>query len=165
MDDGSLTDVVIGLAALGAGALGGFFLAFSTIVMSALRRQPERAGLEAMQAINVDAERSVGLLGTLFVATAAGAVVLVVALRDLGGPGAPWLLVGALLHLVGSFGVTAAFHVPRNQALGRLDPAAPGSAEAWRTYARTWTAGNHVRAAAGVLAAAALVLGLLARAG
>lgn len=87
------------------------------------------------------------------------------ALRDLDGPGAGWLLVGALLHLVGSFGLTVAFHVPRNQALDRLDPADGGALEAWRTYARVWTAGNHVRAGAGALSAAALVVGLLERAG
>ncbi len=163
MDDLALTDVIIGLAALGAGVLGGFFMAFSTIVMSALRRSPERGGLEVMQAINADAERSVALLGTLFGTTAACVVALMVGLADLGAAGAGWLAAGAAAHLVGSFGMTVAFHVPRNQALDRVDAADAGAVPAWRTYARVWTAGNHVRTVAGVVAAAALAIGLAAR--
>jgi len=50
-----------------------------------------------------------------------------------------------------------AFHVPRNDALAALVPDAPGTTDAWRTYLREWTAANHVRAAAALLAAAAFV--------
>lgn len=54
-------------AALGAGALGGVFYAFSSFVMPALERLPDAQGLQAMQSINVTAERAglmVGLFGT-----------------------------------------------------------------------------------------------------
>jgi uncharacterized membrane protein len=37
-----------------------------------------------------------------------------------------------------------------------LDPAAPGSAEAWTRYVREWTGANHVRTVAGLVAAGLL---------
>ena len=40
----------------------------------------------------------------------------------------------------------------RNDALAATD-----GVDAWRSYLTSWTAGNHVRAAAGLLSAAALV--------
>ena len=49
-----------------------------------------------------------------------------------------------------------AYHVPRNDALATLVPDAPETAAAWARYAAEWTSANHVRAAAGLLAAAAL---------
>jgi uncharacterized membrane protein len=52
--------------------------------------------------------------------------------------------------------LTIAFHVPRNDTLGALAPDAPGTAAAWATYLSEWTGANHVRAAAGLLSAAAL---------
>jgi uncharacterized membrane protein len=89
----------------------------------------------------------------VFVGAAALCVaVAVVALTSSGAPYAPWLLAGAALYLVGCFVVTVAFHVPRNDAL-----AATSSADAWRAYLSSWTAGNHVRTAACLLSAAALV--------
>lgn len=53
-----------------------------------------------------------------------------------------------------------AFHVPRNDALAVLDPAGPGTVEAWRTYLAEWTRLNHVRT---VSAAVGCVLLLLSR--
>jgi uncharacterized membrane protein len=41
------------LAALGAGLIAGFFLAFSICVMAALGRLPPKDGIAAMQSINV----------------------------------------------------------------------------------------------------------------
>lgn len=56
--------------------------------------------------------------------------------------------------MIGSFGVTAAFNVPRNE---RLAPLAPDSAEAadyWPRYVREWLWWNHVRTVASLAAAA-----------
>ena len=51
---------------------------------------------------------------------------------------------------------TIAFHVPRNEALARMEPGAPAAAAAWAAYLRQWTLGNHVRTVAGAAAAAVL---------
>jgi uncharacterized membrane protein len=66
----------------------------------------------------------------------------------------PLSVFGAALYLVGTFGVTMVFNVPRNNALARLEPA--DSVAAWRRYVQEWTWWNHVRTLAAVLAAALL---------
>lgn len=65
-----------------------------------------------------------------------------------------WLLAGAFLYLVGTFGVTMAFNVPRNDALAGLDPGDAEAATAWTRYVREWTVWNHVRTVAALAASA-----------
>jgi len=62
------------------------------------------------------------------------------------------VLLGALLYLLGCFGVTMAFNVPLNDQLA----AAPTEA-LWHSYLRTWTMWNSVRTAAAALSSAVLV--------
>jgi uncharacterized membrane protein len=146
--------------ALGAGAMGGVFLGFSTFVMSGLSRLSSSQGIAAMQSINVTAVRPPLMTG--FLGTAAACVpVMVVAVRSWGDRRAALLLAGGTLYLVGVIGLTVAYHVPRNDALAALDPGSAGAAEYWSTYLRGWTRANHVRAGSGLLAAAALVAALL----
>ena len=140
-------------ATCGSGLAGGVFLAYSTFTMRALRHLPPVQGLQAMQQVNRFAERSAGLMATLFGTAAACVAVAVLALRDRSGP---WVVqvAGATVFLVAVVGMTVAFHVPRNDAVARVDPASPGAASAWLDYARAWTAGNHVRTLGGLAAAA-----------
>jgi len=148
------------LAALGSGAAGGVFLAFSAFVMPALARLPDAEGLAAMQAINRAAPRSAAFLGVLLGTAALSAGVAVVPwLTATGLPAAP-LTGGALVYLVGVFGVTVVRNVPLNDALASWGPAEGGAAEAWRRFQARWTAWNHVRTGAGVAAAAAYLLAL-----
>jgi uncharacterized membrane protein len=147
------------VAAVGAGCTGGALYAFSSFVMPALVRLPAAQGVAAMQAINVTAVRPPFMLpfaGTAALSVAA-AVVGVLALDEDHGP---WLLAGSALYVLGVFGLTMGYHVPRNDALAGLDADAPGTAGAWWTYAREWTVANHVRAAAGLLAAAAFAVAI-----
>lgn len=145
--------------AIGCGAMGGVFVAFSTFVMKGLGRLPAAQAVAAMQAINVAAVTPPFMLG-LF-GTAAGSVaVSVAALITWGESFAPWLLAGGLLYLVGAIVLTMAYHVPRNNALAGIDPQAPGSEAHWGRYLREWTAMNHVRALAPLAAAAALTVAL-----
>ena len=147
--------VLVLATAVGAACTGGALYAFSSFVMPALERLPAAQAVAAMQSINVTAVRAPFMLA--FAGTAVLSVaVIVVALTRLDRSYAPWLLIGAALYLVGVFGVTMGYHVPRNDALDRLVADAPGTAEAWKTYLSEWTTANHVRAAAGLLAAAAL---------
>jgi uncharacterized membrane protein len=147
------------VAAVAAGVVAGVFFAFSTFVMPALRRLPPDRGLVAMQSINRAAPASplfmLALTGTGVVCLVLG----VVALTRLDEPAAPWLLAGCGLYLA-CVVITGVFHVPRNDALNLLDPAAPGSADAWRHYLTVWTAGNHVRSLASLAATASFVLAL-----
>jgi uncharacterized membrane protein len=145
--------------AVGAGCTGGALFAFSSFVMPALRRLPPAQGAAAMQSINITAVRPPFMLA--FGGTAALSVALVVvAAMALDEAYAPWLIVAAVLYLVGVLGLTMAYHVPRNDALAALVPDAPETTAAWARYAAEWTTANHVRAAAGLLATAALGIAL-----
>ena len=68
-----------------------------------------------------------------------------------------WLAMGAL-YLFGVVGVTVLANVPLNDALARLDAAAPGAAQAWRENAGRWTRWNTVRSLAATGAATAFLL-------
>ncbi|MDI3404807.1 anthrone oxygenase family protein [Streptomyces cavernicola] len=148
-------------AALGCGLMAGVFFAFSTSVMRTLGALPPAQGMAAMQKLNVL------IVNPLFLAVFVGtaglcAVVAVVTFVLWPDPGTLALLLGCALYLFGSFGVTVAANIPRNEALAKLDPEAPESVEPWRSYVREWTAWNHVRAVGALAGCAALVLGLTA---
>jgi uncharacterized membrane protein len=73
---------------------------------------------------------------------------------------APYLLVGSALYLVGTILLTIAYHVPRNEALARVEPHSANAESHWRHYLSGWTAWNHVRATAALAAAAVLTIAL-----
>lgn len=150
------------VGAVGTGAMGGFFLAFSTIAMSGLRRIAPPEGLRAMQAINQSANSSPVLLVSLMGTGVACAVAVVTSIGRLDEAASVYQLVAAGLYLVGTLGLTIVFHVPRNNDLDLLDAASPASIGAWRDYARVWTAGNHVRTVSSLLAMIAFVRSLRA---
>lgn len=158
MNDGLLFALKV-VSALGCGLIAGAFFAFSSFVMKALARVAPGEGMAAMQSINVTVLNPV-FLG-VFVGTAAASVAAVAAswLRR-GDPGAAWLLAGGLLYLVGTFLVTLVFNVPRNEALAAVAPTAPEAAKLWAGYLSSWTAWNHVRTVAALLAAAAFSVSL-----
>lgn len=143
--------VMIG-AAVTSGLMAGVFLAFSTFVMAGLRDLPDAQGLAAMQAVNRRAPT-----GVFIVALLAAAVLALAAIVTAFLPWTPasWLVVTGGLASLGQFAMTVAFHVPRNERLAVLATDDPASPDAWRAYARVWTAGNHVRTA---LSLAGLVL-------
>jgi uncharacterized membrane protein len=70
------------------------------------------------------------------------------------------LLVGGATYLVGSLLVTLLFNVPKNETLASVAPSDPDSASLWANYLASWTAWNHIRAAAALAGAAALTIAL-----
>lgn len=149
-------------AALGSGLMAGAFYAFSAFIMRGLGLLPARDGIAAMQSLNVTAVTPVFMLGFIGTALLAVATIVATALRW-RAPGSPLALTGALLYLVGCFGVTAARNVPLNNALATLAPADPASAARWSAYLASWTTWNHVRTIAALAAALALTLALIRR--
>ncbi|MFP2903473.1 DUF1772 domain-containing protein [Pyxidicoccus sp. 3LFB2] len=147
------------LSALGAGVVAGSLFAFSAFVMKALARLPPAQGLLAMQSINVEAVTP-AFMSVLFGTAATSLWVAVAALRSWETPGARYLLLGGVLYVVGVIGVTAAFNVPRNNALAALDPAGAEAASLWARYVSGWTAWNHVRVLSALGAATAFLLAL-----
>lgn len=75
-------------------------------------------------------------------------------------------VMGALARLQPAQGIAAmnsmtmAYHVPRNNALAGVEPTNDDAEAHWRRYVAEWTRWNHVRVAAGILAAAALTVAL-----
>jgi uncharacterized membrane protein len=146
--------------AIGAAVAGGALFAFSTFVMRALRRLPDAEGLRAMQEINRAAPQPLFMLA-LFGTAVACIVLGVSAATRLDEDAAGWQLAGSAVYEAGTL-LTIGWHIPRNDALDRVDPSAAGAGAAWRRYAATWTAWNHVRTATSIGAAVLLALGVRA---
>ncbi|MEV6958467.1 anthrone oxygenase family protein [Streptomyces sp. NPDC051207] len=147
------------LGVLGTGLTAGVFCGFSAFVMRGLAALPPAQGVAAMQRINVAAVRPAFML--VFAGSAVLAVVMaVVAFVLWPDDGAVELLLGSGLFLFGSFGVTAAANVPRNNTLQAMEPGTREAAAYWPAYVREWTAWNHVRTAASAAAALSYLLAL-----
>jgi uncharacterized membrane protein len=151
--------VVPVLLALGAGLVGGVFFAFSSFVMKALAQLPGGQGVAAMQRINVVVLNPAFLalfIGTALVAGICGAG----AVFTWGSMRSSLLMAAAVLYVVGCFGVTVVFNVPRNERLARLEPDTAEASAYWPVYLREWVFWNHVRTAASAAAAAAAAFSL-----
>ena len=147
------------VTALGCGLNAGVFFAFSSFVMKALARLHPAQGVATMQAINV-AAITPAFMAALFGTAVACGVLAVWTLFAWDERFAPYLLVGSLLYLVGTILPTISYHVPRNEALARVEPHGADAESRWRRYLSGWTAWNHVRAAARFAAAATLTIAL-----
>src|SRR5688500_17780127 len=146
-------------AALTSALVSGVFYAFSTFVMKALRRLPPHEGIAAMQSINI------AVINPLFLGLFLGTALLcaVMTITALSRPtelGTAYLLTGSALYLLGTFRVTIACNVPLNNQLTPLHPNAPDAPDHWVRYVSRWTAWNHLRTIAALLAAASFILAL-----
>ena len=154
----SLLEWVLLVTAVLCGVAGGVFFAFSTYVMPALDRVAPAQAVAAMQAINVAA---VAPFTTVQGAPAVLSVGLIVdALLDWRGTASALIVAAGVVYIGGLIALTGGYHVPRNNALDRVDAAGPEAAAAWRRYSGPWTRGNHVRALAGALAAGLFIAAL-----
>ena len=150
------------LAALGSGLIAGVFFIFSVAVMKALGRIPPAEGMSAMQSINIVIINPLFL--TVFLGTGAACIVLLIgSILGWQKGGAAYLLIGALLYLVGSIIVTIFFNVPMNDTLAAASPTEPKSAEVWSNYLSNWTLWNHVRTVASLAGAAMLTMAMVSR--
>jgi uncharacterized membrane protein len=157
--DGILDGLLL-LASVGCGLNGGFFFAFSVVVMRALGKRPATEGIAAMQTINV-VVLNPWFLGAFFGTAVLCIAAIVWAALDWAGWRSAWMLAGGVLYLVGTIWVTMRFNVPRNDALARATPSGADGAALWGDYLETWTAWNHVRTAAAILASCSFGVALL----
>lgn len=151
---------------MAAGGLTGLvtavvYLHFSTSVMPSLAKLPAAQGIARMQEFNRTAVKPPFMVA-FFGAAAVGIWFVVAWLRGSRTLADTLAAGGGLAYLAG-FALTIAFHVPRNEALAVLVPAAPASAQLWQTYLRQWTGGNTVRAVFSSLAVVGFVAGIIAR--
>jgi uncharacterized membrane protein len=146
-------------AALGSGLMGGFFFAFSALVMRALERLPPAEGIAAMQSIN-KAVYNPWFMFAFFGTPVVCLVAMILAYLNGDRPGTGYVLIGGALYLVGSLLVTVAFNIPMNNTLEAMTPADPASAGYWAHYLDRWVLWNHLRGGASFLAAAAFTLAM-----
>jgi uncharacterized membrane protein len=151
-----LSFVLVLLAALGSGLMGGLFLVFSVSIMPALGRLRPHEGVAAMQQINAAILNP--LFALVFFGTAVACLaVLVIAAGKWTQPGTVNLVLGAMNYLAAGILATILFNVPLNDRLAAVAAGTPEAAALWRDYLVHWTRWNHVRAL-GCTAAAALLI-------
>jgi uncharacterized membrane protein len=152
--------IVTFFAALGCGVVAGVFFAFSAFVMRALDRLPAPRAVAAMQEINAAAPTP-AFMAVLFGTALACGVLIPWSLFVWGGPSAVYLLVGGGLYLICAIGPTIVYHVPRNEALAKVEPRGVEAESRWSSYVAGWTAWNHLRFAGALAASASLVMALV----
>jgi uncharacterized membrane protein len=148
------------VCALGSGAIGGVFFAFSNFVMPALARLASAEGIHAMQAINVTVLNRL-FLGTFMGTGALSIAAIVIALLRWDGLGSLCAVLAGAAYVLGSILVTMRGNVPLNNALMRVTQADALGEATWRGYVRDWTKWNTVRTIACFAAMALFVLSLL----
>lgn len=159
VNTGTLIFVLIFISALGCGLIAGIFFAFSTFVMKALAELPPAQGIAAMQSINVVVINRWFM--TLFFGSGVACLLLAIfAILHWQTPGAAWLFAGSAFYLGGTIFVTILCNVPRNNILAALDPTTVQSATAWEKYVSSWTAWNHVRTIAALVASGSHTMAL-----
>jgi len=152
--------VLVFISAIGSGLVAGVFFAFSTFVMRSLAKLPAPMGIAAMQSINVYAPNPLFMLA-LFGTAGTSVAAAVIAIADWGDSYAVYTVIGAAVYLV-TVVLTAVYHIPRNNALDKLDPNDRGAVAHWERYVREWTGANHLRTIAPLAAAILFTLALRA---
>jgi uncharacterized membrane protein len=151
-----LLTILLWSCALGCGLLGGVYFAFSAFIVKGLDRAGQAHGIAAMNSINAIILRSWFM--PLFFGTTLGAAALAVAgflHRD--NAGAPFMLAGGVVYVLGMFVVTMMANVPLNNALASVAGESTGATAMWQRYLKSWTRWNHVRTLACVLASAMFI--------
>ncbi|WID97902.1 DUF1772 domain-containing protein [Bosea vestrisii] len=134
-----------------AGAMAGFFYAYSMSVMWALDAVDPKAAIASMQSINIIVRNAIffpAFFGTPVVALIAAGLWRAQGLHDV----ALLLALAAIAYLVGTFLVTMVLNVPMNERLARTG--IPTEIEAartvWESYSIPWTLWNHIRTVSSV---------------
>lgn len=149
-------NILVILAALGCGLVGGIFFAFSTFIMKALKRLLPYQGIESMQAINI-AVINIWFIAAFF-GTALVCLVLVISSLLNSGDGSLFLISGGIIYLIGTILITIAANVPKNNKLEKVDSKSVEGSALWTDYLKTWTFWNHVRTIAALTASILFIL-------
>ena len=141
------------IAGTGSAVAAGFYLAFSAVVMPALRRRPASEAIAAMVAVNETAVRPPFMILFFGTAAACGAVAVAGATGPLTQ--SPFRAAGAAAYLAG-WAWTMVVNVPLNNSLARDGGAPPGVR--WHRFQQPWSRANHVRAALSIAGAVGLLI-------
>jgi uncharacterized membrane protein len=142
---------------LAAALIAGFFYAYSISVMPGLGVSDPLAAALAMRGINAVIRTPVfafSFFGALAFPIAAGLLARRRAVAVLA-------VAGGLVYGIGGVGVTFMVNAPLNEALAAASPTAASAPDLWRYYAIPWTAWNHVRTLASIIAFALVTTALV----
>jgi uncharacterized membrane protein len=131
-----------------AGAIAGFFYAYSASVMLGLDHASPRAAIAAMQGINATVRNAAfapSFFGTPLAAFASAALFALLRRPSV----AAILVLAGIVYLLGAVVPTFAVNVPLNDALAvvTVPDAADEAGRIWATYSARWTWWNTLRAA------------------
>ena len=154
----ALLSFLLVLALLGGGLVVGVHLAFANAVLPGLSSHEPEQAMFGMREINdrlADARFLAVYYGTLLAVCAVG----VIAVLSLESVERWWLVAGTVAYVLGPFGITVLHQDPLNQDLRAADWSNAGRVwPAFRRRAQFWSA---IRAALGIAAIGALVIGAL----
>jgi uncharacterized membrane protein len=151
-----LVALFVAVSAVLCGLMAGLFFAYSVSVVLTLETLSASTYTRVMQSINEEILKAVfGVaFGGAVVVPAIGAV-LVIAGGHWATVSGQLFLAGALIYLVGTFGVTARVHIPMNDYIATWSAESPP--DDWEAVRARWIRWNHVRTAAAVVSFALYV--------
>ncbi len=155
-----MTEYLTIAALIGAGLNAGVFFTFSTFAMSGLRRLEPAMGAAAMQEINREAPKA-PLMSLMFGTALVSAALMVDGFQNLDVVAARYQVAAGAIFIVSVIMLTGLYHVPRNNALDRLDAASSQGQRYWEIYQQQWTRANHIRTIAPAIAAILLAISLV----
>lgn len=161
----SFANIVLVVVGTLTGLLAGVFYTFSVALVPAFRVTSPKAHIATMQAINHK------ILNPVFMLSFLGPTVLLplAAIQHWGTAQFPLLVTAALLHIIGSNGVTVGFNVPLNEKLDKIDTARLSDVEAERARQEfqgegsPWMRYNHLRTLTAIAAAALVLIACLSK--
>lgn len=156
----TITTILLWIATLGCGVIGGVYFAFSAFIMTSLGRIDQSTGIAVMNAANADILKSAFMpifMGT----TVASTALMGLAILRWGEPGSVAICAGGAIYVIGMFVVTAVGNVPLNTALAAVVPSDIDGGSIWEGYLKGWILWNNVRMIAS-LGATALFVGAIA---
>lgn len=125
-----LINALFWITAVGCGAMGGLYFAFSAFIMTALERAGPVPGTLSMNSINTVILRS--LFMPLFWTTTLASLILgVIGLAHWREPGGVMVASAGLIYVIGMFGVTMLYNVPLNNSLVAADPHTSSGVAVW----------------------------------
>ena len=154
-----IVNILVIVAAIGAGLMAGLYYAFSAFIMKSFDQIGASNAVVAMNSINEVILRSSFML--LFFGSTILFALLIAAGIFYETTSASWLLISAgLIYVIGMFVCTAAFNVPLNNQLAAVGDDRQEQTECWNHYYRVWTRWNTFRGLCS-LVACLLCLGYL----
>ncbi|WP_119391726.1 anthrone oxygenase family protein [Taklimakanibacter lacteus] len=143
-----ITGILAATTLVLAGAIAGFFYAYSVSVMRGLDAADPQHAIAAMQGINATI-RNAAFAPAFFGMPAMAALTGLFLFMTRQRPAAVAMVLAVVVYLLGALVPTFAVNVPLNDALAKaITPADAQEAVAiWSSYSAPWTWWNHLRMA------------------